>query len=132
MNSHICLRALLFAAMLTAFASAEAQPGEHRVYSNVEYNEEGGDLVGTELDLTIGDGRVDGTLRIYQGGCADPIRFAGSASQGKLQVSGQSNTFGKVDIVGTLLRDRFSGSIRLEKARRPEKIRLTKIAKPHC
>ena len=80
MNTHTCLRLFVFAAVVTAFACAKAQSGEHRVYSNVKYNEEGGDLLGTELDLTINDGRVDGTLKIYQGGCADPVRLSGSSA----------------------------------------------------
>jgi hypothetical protein len=131
-NTHTCLRLFLFAAVVTAFACAKAQSGEHRVYSNVKYNEEGGDLLGTELDLTINDGRVDGTLKIYQGGCADPVRLSGSSPSGKLHASGQGAAFGKVEITGTLLRDSLNGSMRLEKAQSSEKIRLVKIAKPHC
>jgi hypothetical protein len=86
-SSHTCLRILLLAAAVTAFAGAKAQSAEHRVYSNVEYNEEGGDLLGTELDLTINNGRVDGTLKIYQGGCSDPIHFRG------ILVLGQTSCF---------------------------------------
>lgn len=132
MSSHTCLRALLLALAVTAFAGAKAQSRQHALYSNVEYNEEGGDLLGTELDLTINNGRVDGTLKIYQGGCADPVRFSGSSSAGKLHVSGQSDAFGRVEITGTFLRNSFNGLMRLEKAQSPEKIQLTKGAKPHC
>jgi hypothetical protein len=131
-SSHTCLRILLLAAAVTAFAGAKAQSAGHRVYSNVEYNEEGGDLLGTELDLTINNGRVDGTLKIYQGGCSDPIHFGGSSSSGKLHVSGSSDAFGKVEITGTLIRDSFKGLMRLERARGPEKIELKQILKPHC
>ena len=132
MSSSSCFRVFLVLATVAVFASVYAQSGEHRIYSNVEYNEEGGDLLGTELDLTINDGRVEGTLKIYQGGCADPVRLSGSSASGKLHASGQGAAFGKVEITGTLLRDSLNGSMRLEKAQSSEKIRLVKIAKPHC
>jgi hypothetical protein len=122
----------LLVGALAAFAGAKAQSGEHRIYSNVEYNEEGGDLLGTELDLTINDGRVDGFLKIYQGGCAVPVHFTGSLSGNKVHVSGQGDAHGKIEITGIAKGGRFDGLLHLEKAGTPEKIRLKKIEKPHC
>jgi hypothetical protein len=105
---------------------------EHRIYSNVEYNEEGGDLLGTELELTVDNGRVNGRLKIYEGGCAAPVQLTGSLSGNKLRASGQSDTYGRVEIAGALQEAAFDGFLRLEKAQAPEKMQLKKIAEPHC
>jgi hypothetical protein len=126
-----CLRALLLAGVGAAFAVANVQSGEQCIYSNVEYNEEGGDLLGTELDFTANEGRVDGHVKIYQGGCGDPVSITGSLSNDKLQVSGRSDAYGRIEITGTVRRTGFEGILRLEKAQ-PRKIRLKKIAKAHC
>jgi hypothetical protein len=109
-----------------------AERTEQRIYSNVEYNEEGGDLLGTELELTIHEGGVDGHLKIYQGGCADPIQVTGTLSGNEVHVSGQRENYGKIELAGTVRDSSFSGSLRIEKAKTTQKIRLKRIATPHC
>jgi hypothetical protein len=117
---------------VAACICASAQSSQHRVYSNVQYNEEGGDLLGTELDFTTHAGEIDGVLKMYQGGCADPIHFSGSSSHERLHISARSDAYGKIDISGIVQGNRFEGTLRLEKVGSSEKIRLKKIPKPHC
>jgi hypothetical protein len=131
-NLHPCLRGFVLLAVLARFAGASGPSAEHRTYSNVEYNKEGGDLLGSELELTIKEGRVDGSLKIYQGPCAEPVLVAASLSGERLCLSGRSDLYGDVDILGTVRDGRFSGTLRLEKAHSSEKVRLNRIAKPHC
>jgi hypothetical protein len=131
-RSSIYFRAPLLFIVLVGFARANVPTGDHRIYSNVEYNEEGGDLLGTEVELTITESRVDGRLKIYEGGCSDPIPIVGSLSGEKLHVSGKSEAYGRIEIIGTVQGNGFDGWLRLEKAQKPEKIQLKKIAVPHC
>ncbi|MGB7600814.1 MAG: hypothetical protein WBM24_10955 [Candidatus Sulfotelmatobacter sp.] len=132
MNSPIFFRALLLFTFLMGFARANVPPREHRIYSNAQYNQEGGDLLGTEVEFTISENRVDGRLKIYEGGCADPIPIAGSLAGEKLHVSGQSEAYGRIEITGTVRGNGLNGWLRLEKAQKSERIRLKKIALPHC
>lgn len=126
-----CWHRLLFVAVC-ACVGAKAQSVQHHVYSNVQYNEQGGDLLGTDLDFTRNAGEVDGVLKIYQGGCADPIHFSGSSLHKRLHISARSDAYGKIDISGTFQGNRFNGTLRLEKAGSSEKVRLKKIVQPHC
>jgi hypothetical protein len=129
---HIRCWHLIAVFALLAYAGANEQRSEQRVYSDVQYNGEGGDLLGTELELTIHDGRVDGTLKTYEGGCADPVQVTGTLAGSELHVCGQSNAYGRTEIAGAINGGYFSGSLRVEKAKASEKIRLKKIARPHC
>jgi hypothetical protein len=117
---------------ILASALSHAKDVKHQIWSNVEYNEEGGDLLGIELDVTITGSRIDGTLKVYQGACAGPIRVTGSLSGNDVHLSGRSDVYGRTEITGRVSGGRMSGSLRLEKGQSPEKIRLKTIAKPHC
>jgi hypothetical protein len=124
------LRRCLSVAILASLAVL-ARAQEARIYSNVEYNEEGGDLLGVEVRIKADDGRAGGELKIYEGGCAQPIAVAGSLTRGKLDVSGKSDTYGKVELDGTISNDVMTGTLLTEGAK-PEKVRLKRISKPHC
>lgn len=131
MSMRALLCAFLFCA-LVEIPIASSQRGQHRIYSNVQYNQEGGDLLGTELELIVIGARVEGTLKIYQGRCPGPIQIVGSLSGGKVEVSGQNDVYGKVEITGTVHGNRLRGLLHLEKGQRPEKIQLKEITNPHC
>src|ERR1035437_411430 len=72
-----------------------------RIYSNVEYNEEGGDLLGYELEIQLDGSRVTGILRIYEGGCGTPAPVVGTLSRGKISLRGDDKFYGKVELTGT-------------------------------
>jgi hypothetical protein len=120
------------ASILLAVGGISAQQEENHVYSDVKYNKEGGDLLGVELLLTLNGSHVRGQLKIYQGGCTDPIEILGSLTGTRMDVSGRSDMYGKVELIGTLRDNAVAGVLRLEKAEKTEKVRLKKISKPHC
>ena len=130
MSAYPALCAL--ASILVAVGGVSAQQDEGYIYSNVEYNEEGRDLLGVELLLTLDGSHVRGQLKVYQGGCTDPIEVHGSLTGTGMDVSGKSNLYGKVELIGTLRDDAVAGVLRLEKADKTEKVRLKKISKAHC
>ncbi len=104
-----------------------------RIYSNVEYIEEGaGDLLGYELEVKVDGSRVTGVLRIYEGGCGSPAPVAGTLAGSKISLSGRSEVYGKVDISGSMSDDLVKATLRMEKAAEPETIKLKVIPKPHC
>ena len=109
-----------------------AQQGESRIYSNVEYNEEGGDLLGVEFRVITNGSHVTGQLKIYEGGCASPVEMSGSLTGGKLDVTGKNDTYGKIELAGDIRNEKIEGTLRLEKSEKPEKVQLKKILKPHC
>jgi len=98
----------------------------------VEYNEEGGDLLGYELEIQLDGSRVTGILRIYEGGCGSPAPVAGTLSGGKISLRGEDKFYGKVEMSGTMSNDLVKATLRMEKAARPEIIKLRLIPKPHC
>jgi hypothetical protein len=109
-----------------------AQQDESRIYSNVEYNQEGGDLLGVEVQLTTNGAKIKGQLKIYQGGCAAPVAVSGSLIGDRMNLSGGSEEYGKIELAGTIRDTTVEGILRMEKAGKPEKVRLKKILKPHC
>jgi hypothetical protein len=111
--------------------SAKENPGPH-IYSNVQYQEGGTDLVGTELELKIEGAVATGVLRIYEGRCAEPVQVTGSVSGTALRVSGEGQGYGKIEITGKLQRGRLDGLLRLDREKTSEKIRLKRVTKPHC
>jgi hypothetical protein len=130
MNVRITWRLLLPVMALLALVGSVAQSGEHRIYSNVYYNEEGGDLLGTELELTVHGQDVSGSLRIYQGGCAAPSAVRGTLVHGKLHLTGESVPYagGKFEVAGTIQ----AGFLILGKGAVSEEARLKRVGKAHC
>jgi len=127
---HHAWALLLFLALTNA--SARENPGP-RIYSDVRHVEQGTrDLLGTELELKISGTEASGVLRIYQGGCAEPVQVTGSVSASKIDVSGEGQGFGKIEITGNLHGRGLNGLLRLERTHTSEKIRLKIIKKPHC
>ena len=102
------------------------------IYSDVEYNEEGGDLLGYEIEFRLSGSQVTGTMRIYEGGCGEPVPLTGKLTAGKLRLRGQSRTYGGVDIGGIVGNGSIKATIRMEKATEAETVKLKSIAKPHC
>jgi hypothetical protein len=103
-----------------------------RIYSNVEYNEEGGDLLGYEIEFQVSGSQVTGVMRIYEGGCGEPVPLTGKLTAGSLSLSGQSRTYGVVNISGIVGGSSIKATIRMEKATQAETVKLKPIAKPHC
>jgi hypothetical protein len=130
MNVSVTWRLLIPVGALLALVGSVAQSWEHRIYSNVYYNEEGGDLLGTELDLIVNGHNVSGSLRIYQGGCAAPSVVRGTLVHGKLQLTGESAPYvgGKFEVAGTI----HAGVLILGKGAASEETRLKRVGKAHC
>ena len=124
--------------VLAAISASAKETSGLRIYSDVRIEEREGDLIGTELELKIDGTAATGVVKIYQGGCAEHVPVTGSASGNTIHVSGEGQNFGKIEITGTLQSghigqsDHFDGLLRLERDHTSEKIRLKKIAKPHC
>ncbi len=122
----VCAISLVFS---LSYSAAEAKS---RIYSNVEYNQEGGDLLGYELEIQLDGSRVTGVLRIYEGGCGNLAPVAGTLSRGKISLRGEDKFYGKVELSGTMSSDLIKATLRMEKAEKPEAIKLKLIPKPHC
>jgi hypothetical protein len=124
---------VLICAIVLAFSLSYGAAGtKSRIYSNVEYNEEGGDLLGYELDLRPDGSRITGVLRIYEGGCGSPVPVAGTLSEGKIDLLGDDKFYGKVEMSGRMSNDLVQATLRMEKTAKPETIKLRVIPKPHC
>lgn len=102
------------------------------IYSNVEYNDEAGDLLGFEIELRSGGASAEGVLRIYQGACGEVTPVQGSFERTRAHLEGTNATLGKVVIDGMVHDDDLNATIRFEKAPQAETVHLKKIAKPHC
>lgn len=124
--------AIVCAVSLAPSLSYSTAQTRSRIYSNVEYNEEGGDLLGYELEIQLDGSRVTGILRIYEGGCGQTAPVAGSLSGGKISLRGKDKFYGKVELNGTMSNDLVKATLRMEKAEKPETIKLKLIPKPHC
>ncbi len=103
-----------------------------RIYSNVEYNEEGGDLLGYEIEVHLDGSRVNGVLRIYEGGCGSPSTVSGTLVGNKLSLRGKDKAYGTVDIRGTVSNNLIEATINMEQATKPETVKLKLIPKAHC
>ena len=111
-------------------ASAKDRPGP-RIYSNVQYIEEAGDLIGVELELTISHSQVTGLLKLYEGDCANPITVNGNLQGRRLHLSGTSGYFGKQEIDATIVEANLEGTLSVGKTH-AEKIILKRVSQPHC
>jgi hypothetical protein len=114
MSAFPVLRAVAYC--LLAVGGIQAQQDESHIYSNVEYNEEGGDLLGVELLVTVNGTHVKGQLKIYEGGCAAPTEVSGLLAGTRMDLSGKSDMYGKIELVGTIRGDTLAGVLQLEKA----------------
>ncbi len=126
--------ALLLCTVLVvqAFTQPSAKSQTH-IYSNVEYiKEEAGDLVGYEIEFNVSGSQVTGVMRIYEGGCGEPVPLRGKLTAGKLSLRGQSRTYGSIDISGAVRSSGIKATIRMEKATQAETVKLKPIPKPHC
>lgn len=124
---------LLLFAIAAVRGLTQAAPTEKAyIYSNVEYNEEGGDLLGYEIEFQLSGSQVSGVMRLYEGGCGEPISLTGKLTAGRLNLHGQSRTYGRVDISGIVGNGSIIATIRMEKATKAETVKLKSIAKPHC
>jgi hypothetical protein len=121
----------VIALVVVTAISMHAQTPQPRIYSNVEFNKEGGDLLGMELQLSAKGDHLDGQLKIYQGGCAAPIAVTGLLTGNKLHLSGRSDEYGNIDLMGQFQGDVITGTIRIGNGY-SEKLRLKRILKPHC
>ena len=131
-RSKASLAVIVCAISLAHSLSYGAARTKSRIYSNVEYNEEGGDLLGYELEFHLNGSQVTGVLRIYEGGCGSPTPVAGTLAVSKLSLSGKNDFYGKVDISGSLSNNLLKATLHMEKAAQPETIELKTILKPHC
>jgi hypothetical protein len=120
---------LLLLAVVDASAKDNAGP---RVYSDVRHEEGGTDMVGTELELNISGNSATGVLKIYYGGCAEHVPVTGTSSGNTIQISGEGQGYGKMEITANFRHGGLDGSLRLERNHTSEKIRLKKIKKAHC
>ena len=116
--------------VVQGFTQAAPKPKTH-IYSNVEYNKEGGDLLGYEIELDVSGSQVAGVMRIYEGGCGETVPLTGTLTTEKLTLHGQSRTYGSVHISG-IVGSNIKATIRMEKATQAETVKLKPIAKPHC
>ena len=134
MNAFRCARALVMVCVISFAHSdsyAETKPAP-RIFSNVEYIEEAGDLVGYELEFPKNSPRTTGVLRIYEGGCGERVPLSGMDTAGKLYLHGESQVYGKVEIRGKVGSKLLKITLRMEKAVKPETLVLKPIPKPHC
>ncbi len=133
MNSFLHRVCLLFL-LLAVIPAAAKEDARGRIYSDVHAVDDGGagELVGTELELKIDGSKATGIVRIYQGGCAEPVPVTGSFSGNTINVSGEGEGFGKIEITGHFRHGHLDGSLQLDRIHHSEKIRLGKIRKPHC
>ena len=132
LRSSARIAVIVCAISLAPSLSYSAAETKSRIYSNVEYNEEGGDILGYELDIQLDGSRVTGVLRIYEGGCGNQAPVAGTLSGGKISLRGDDKFYGKVEVSGTMSNDLVKAILRMEKAAKPETIKLRLIPKPHC
>ena len=115
-----------------SFAQSLSYGAVGRIYSNVEYNEEGGDLLGYELEFHVDRMRISGVLRIYEGGCGNAAAVDGTLDRNKITLNGVSEIYGKLNLTGTLSNGLIQATLVMQKATKPETVKLRRISKPHC
>jgi hypothetical protein len=105
---------------LLAVGGVSAPQDECCIDSNVEYNQEGGVLLAVELLVALNGRHIKGQLKIRQGGCTAPIEF-GSLSGTRMDLSGKSDRWGKIELAGALRDETVAGVLRWEKAEKSRK-----------
>jgi hypothetical protein len=132
-HSHLARIALLVSSVLVVQGQTQTQAkADTRIYSNVEYNDEGGDLLGYEIQFSVSGSQVSGVLRIYQGGCGEPVSVTGKSIGGRFSLRGESRSYGTVEIHGTIDGAGMTATIRMGKRIRPQTVTLKSTSKPHC
>jgi hypothetical protein len=103
----------------------------HRVYSNVRFIEDAGDLLGFELELNFDGSKVSGEFRNYEGACGIPTEVSGTLERGRITLKGVNKRYGKIKISGTL-DDQYSRvRIRVGEGT-PKNVTLRMVAKSSC
>ena len=137
MATHLNRRSLNVLLMFSQILAAQciAQRPDRRIYSDVRYIEEAGDLLGSELELELDftQSRAQGVLRFYEGGCGTPVPVSGTVTRNRIRLFGASDTYGQVEIVGTIgNRDLYATLLPKKSAKSSHKRRLKRIATAHC
>lgn len=124
---------LPWAFWIFGLGAISGQQPDHRIYSDVRYIEEAGDLVGSELELDFRGEQVQGFLRFYEGGCGTNVTVGGTLLHDHIRLSGQSE-YGKIEIAGHIEPGKFNGTLIQTKQgdSRQEKLKLHRISNPHC
>lgn len=121
---------LILLTLLHSLASSQST-FRHRVYSNVRFIEDAGDLLGFELELNFDGSKVSGEFRNYEGACGIPTEVSGTIETGRLTLKGVNKRYGKIKISGTL-DDQYSRvTIRVGEGT-PENVTLKTVAKASC
>jgi len=102
-----------------------------RIYSNVEYFEEGGDLVGFELSLRVQGSVAHGEFRDYEGGCGIKTEIVGTMKGRTIQLRGKSDT-SQLGIDGRFDGGVLNATIKIGANAELQKVRLKPIPSPHC
>jgi len=134
MKSAFCLVFLASLFWTFGLGAMAAQQPDHRIYSDVRYIEDAGDLVGSELELDVRSEQVQGFLRSYQGGCGTNVIVSGTLLHDQIRLSGQSDEYGKIEITGHIETGKFNGTLTQKKPANSwrEKLKLHRIPSPHC
>ncbi len=103
----------IFLFLLTpACVASQPKGGQARVYSDVHYVEDAGDLYGFELTLIREGGSIEATLKYYQGNNrpdVDHLRGPAVRNEG-LTLSGEGRD-GRVEVNGREKGGRFVGKV---------------------
>lgn len=102
-----------------------------RLYSNVKFIPEAGDLIGFELEVKFEGTIVSGEFRDYEGACGIPTAVSGAREGTKLSLRGHNEQFGEVEIAGVLGENTARLTIRVGRDR-PKIEKLKRSTKPHC
>lgn len=135
MKSALRLVCLLCAFWILGLGAIAAQP-DHRIYSDVRYIEEAGDLVGSELELDLKGEQVQGFLRFYEGGCGTAVAVSGTLIHDQMRLSGQSDEYGKIEITGHIGAGKLAGTLvqkdKLTQGEGRTHLKLLRIPSAHC
>jgi hypothetical protein len=104
-----------------------------KIYSNVRYHKDTGDLLGDELILVIIGSDVSATLNDFEGG-THPIQsvFRGTLVANRLRLRGKSE-FGRFRLTGTMEGTLLVATITSRRVGQPATVRVAKLRlMKHC
>lgn len=114
--NHVFLMMLVFSIFLTAATAATAgQPKPTGMFSNMAYNDEGGDLLGTEIFVTYAR---DGYFVVYQSSEGDPttpVVVPATISGTSIKFSVPKSVDPRGNFVGTIGPQELTGSFSANK-----------------